>query len=79
MHVLVGVVSENGVFNAGDLSQTKSQLGQLLNPRNFRSDVNANSAINSGDIALVRSNLGSGLPWDELKIQSQLRGCRYRA
>jgi len=62
MGVLVGDTSGNRVVNSADLAQTKSRLGQTIDPTNFRSDLNENGEINSGDIAIVKLNLGTGLP-----------------
>jgi N-acetylneuraminic acid mutarotase len=48
--------------NAGDVSQTKSQVAQPVTMSNFREDVSANGVINSVDVALVKSKLGTALP-----------------
>jgi hypothetical protein len=60
--VLVGDVNGNGLFNGGDVSLTKSQVGQTISSSNFREDVNANGVINSVDVALVKSKVGTALP-----------------
>jgi N-acetylneuraminic acid mutarotase len=62
MSVLIGDTTANGVVNAGDVSQTKSQVGQAVTMSNFREDVNANGLINSVDVALVKSKVGTALP-----------------
>jgi hypothetical protein len=59
---LVGDTNANGVVNAADVSQTKSQLGQVVTNSNFRTDVNANGTINAADGAIVKSNSGTSLP-----------------
>jgi hypothetical protein len=62
MGVLVGDTTANGVVNAGDVSQTKSQVGQTVTSSNFREDVNANGTISATDVALVKSDVGHALP-----------------
>ncbi len=62
MRVLVGDTNGNGVVNASDVGETKSQGGQLLSASNFRADVNANGAITASDVSLVKSQVGSSLP-----------------
>jgi hypothetical protein len=62
MGVLVGDTNGNTLVNAGDVSQTKSQVGQTVSGSNFREDVNANGLISAGDVALVKSNVGHALP-----------------
>ncbi len=62
MGVLIGDTTGNGSVNAGDVSQTKAQSGQVVTPTNFREDVNANGSINAGDISLVKSKSGTSLP-----------------
>jgi hypothetical protein len=59
---LVGDTNANGVVNAADVSQTKSQLGQPITGSNFRTDVNANGTINAADGAIVKANSGTSLP-----------------
>jgi hypothetical protein len=59
---LVGDTNANGVVNAADVSQTKSQLGQPVTGSNFRTDVNANGTINAADGAIVKANSGTSLP-----------------
>ena len=59
---LLGDTNANGVVNAADVSQTKSQLGQSVTGSNFRTDVNANGVINAADGAIVKSNSGTSLP-----------------
>jgi hypothetical protein len=62
MGVLIGDTTGNGIVNAGDVSQTKSQVGATVGGLNFREDVNANGLINSVDVALVKSDVGHSLP-----------------
>jgi hypothetical protein len=62
MRVLVGDTNGNGVVNATDVSQVKSQVGKPLNASNARADVNANGAITASDVALVKSSVGRTLP-----------------
>lgn len=62
MTVLVGDTNENGSVNSADVAQTKSRIGQPVDPTNFRSDVNANGVINASDIGIVKSNIGTALP-----------------
>jgi hypothetical protein len=62
MGVLVGDTTANGVVNAGDVSQTKSQVGQTVTSSNFREDVNANGTISATDVSLVKSDVGHALP-----------------
>ncbi|HEV3148750.1 MAG TPA: kelch repeat-containing protein [Chthoniobacterales bacterium] len=62
MGVLVGDTTDNGVVNAGDVAQTKSQVGHTVTNSNFREDVNVNGTISSTDVALVKSNVGHSLP-----------------
>ena len=62
MGVLVGDTTGNGTVNAGDVSQTKSQVGATVTSSNFREDVNANGQITATDVALVKSDVGTSLP-----------------
>jgi hypothetical protein len=62
MGVLVGDTTANGVVNAGDVGQTKSQSGQPVTMSNFREDVNVNGTISATDVALVKSKVGTALP-----------------
>ncbi len=62
MGVLIGDVNGNGLVNAGDVSLTKSQVGQAISGSNFREDVNANGVINSVDVAQVKAKVGTALP-----------------
>jgi Dockerin type I domain len=62
MGVLVGDTTANGVVNAGDVSQTKSQSGATVTNSNFREDVNASGTISSTDVAIVKSDVGTALP-----------------
>jgi len=62
MGVLIGDTTENGLINAGDVSQTKSQVGQAVTTSNFREDVNASGTITAADVAIVKSDVGTSLP-----------------
>lgn len=59
---LVGDTNANGLVNAADVSQTKSQLGQAVTGSNFRTDINVNDIINAADAAIVKANSGTSLP-----------------
>ncbi|HEU0210148.1 MAG TPA: dockerin type I domain-containing protein, partial [Candidatus Udaeobacter sp.] len=62
MHVLLGDTTGNGTVNASDVSQTKSQSGQVATASNFRTDVTVTGVINASDVSLVKSKSGNGLP-----------------
>ena len=62
MGVLLGDTTNSGAVNSSDISQTKSQSGQLVTTSNFRQDVTADGSINSSDISLVKSKSGTALP-----------------
>jgi hypothetical protein len=62
MGVLVGDTTGNGVVNAGDVAQTKSQVGNPVSGSDFREDVNTDGVINATDVALVKSEVGTSLP-----------------
>ncbi|HEY3662515.1 MAG TPA: choice-of-anchor Q domain-containing protein [Chthoniobacterales bacterium] len=62
MGVLLGDTTGDGAVNSGDIAQTKSRSGQIVDFTNFRSDVTVDGALNSGDIALVKSTSGTALP-----------------
>jgi hypothetical protein len=62
MSVLIADTNGNTTVNSGDVIQTKSRLGTVLDSTNFRSDVNANGSINAGDVTIVKSAIGTGLP-----------------
>ena len=62
MGILIGDVSGNGLVNATDITQTKSQSGNAVTASNFREDLNANGSITASDIALVKSRSGTVLP-----------------
>ena len=59
MDVLVGDTSGNGVVNATDIGQAKSNSGQAISVSNFRSDIDANGSINATDIGLVKAQSGT--------------------
>lgn len=62
MVVLIGDTTADRSVNSADISQTKSQSGQLVTQSNFREDVTVDGSINSADISLVKSKSGAGLP-----------------
>jgi hypothetical protein len=59
MAVLVGDTTNNRKVNGSDISQTKSQSGQVVTADNFRTDVTADGHINTSDISLVKSKSGT--------------------
>jgi hypothetical protein len=59
---LLGDTNADGAVNSGDISQTKSQSGQLVSLSNFREDLNVDGDLNSGDISVVKSKSGTALP-----------------
>lgn len=61
MGVLVADTTADGSVNSADISQTKSQSGQIVMATNFREDVGADGSINSADISLVKSKSGTAL------------------
>ena len=62
MGVLAGDTVANGIVNAADVGQTKSQSGNTANAGNFRTDVNASGSISAADVGLVKSKSGNTLP-----------------
>jgi len=60
--ILIGDTNADGFVNSADISQTKSQSGQLVGLSNFREDVNVDGFFNSADISLVKSKSGTALP-----------------
>jgi hypothetical protein len=62
MGVLVGDTTANRAVNSSDISEAKSNSGQVTDASNFRTDGTANGVINSSDISLVKSNSGTSLP-----------------
>jgi hypothetical protein len=62
MGVLIGDTTGNGVINSGDVSQTKSQVGQAVTTSNCREDVDAGGTITATDVAIVKSAVGTSLP-----------------
>lgn len=67
MRVLLGDTNGNGAVNASDVSQTKSQLGQLITNLNFRTDVNVSGSITASDVSLVKSQIGTSAAVDEME------------
>jgi len=62
MRLLIGDTTNNGSVNAGDVSQTKIQVGALVGAGNFRQDVNHNGSINAGDVSNVKIHVGTSVP-----------------
>ncbi len=62
MGVLSGDTNGNGQVNAGDVSQTKSQIGSAVSAANFRNDVNVSNSITASDVSAVKTVVGTGLP-----------------
>lgn len=62
MSILVGDTSGNRSVTAGDVAQTKSRIGQSVDSKNFRADIDANGTIDAADAALVQSGLGTSVP-----------------
>jgi hypothetical protein len=62
MSVLKGDTNNNKTVNAGDVTQTKVQVGTTVGAGNFRTDVNVNGSINAGDVTLVKSSVGTSVP-----------------
>ena len=58
MTCLVGDTNVNGVVNASDVAQTKSEIGHAVTSGNFRTDINANGAINGTDVSVVKAHIG---------------------
>jgi hypothetical protein len=61
MAVLVGDTTNSRKVTVSDVSQTKSQSGQVVTADNFRTDVTADGRINTSDISLVKSKSGTAL------------------
>jgi len=59
MGVFLGDTSGNGVVNATDVAQTKSQIGQAVTGSNFREDVNTDGTLSSSDVAIVKAHSGN--------------------
>jgi hypothetical protein len=62
MGALVGDTTGDGFVNSADISQAKSQSGNMVTNSNFREDLDADGFLNSADIALVKSKSGTALP-----------------
>jgi hypothetical protein len=60
--LLIGDTNGNGNVNAGDIAQTKSQIGQLVTAGNFRTDINVNGTINASDVTIIKSQIGTSIP-----------------
>ncbi len=58
---LVGDVNGDGVVQAGDTINARSNSGQAVSGTNFRADVNADGFVNVADTSIVRGNAGNGL------------------
>jgi subtilisin-like proprotein convertase family protein len=59
---LVGDTNGNATVNAGDITQTKIQVGAAVGAGNFRTDVSVNGSINASDVTAVKVRSGSALP-----------------
>ena len=59
MSLLNGDTNGNKTVNAGDVTQTKVQVGSAVGAGNFRTDVNANGSVNAGDVSLVKASVGA--------------------
>jgi hypothetical protein len=62
MIALAGDTTANKTVNAGDVSQTKVQVGSLVGAGNFRNDVTVDGSINASDVSLVKTRVGTGVP-----------------
>ena len=62
MGVLLGDTTADRTVNSGDIAQTKSRSGQVVDSTNFRSDVTVDGNLNSADIGLVKSKSGTAIP-----------------
>ncbi|HEY2799449.1 MAG TPA: hypothetical protein VGI85_02560 [Chthoniobacterales bacterium] len=60
--VLLGDTTGEGTVNSGDIAQTKSRSGQIVDSSNFTSDVTVDGNLGSADIALVKTKSGTVLP-----------------
>ena len=58
IRVLLGDTNGDGDVSTTDVSQTRSQLGQMVNASTFRTDTNCNGLITIVDVSQVRSRLG---------------------
>jgi hypothetical protein len=64
MGILEADTNGDGEVNSGDVSQTKSQVGQVLGAGNAREDINFDGGIDSGDVSVAKSRSGTALPPD---------------
>ncbi|HEU0209070.1 MAG TPA: dockerin type I domain-containing protein [Candidatus Udaeobacter sp.] len=62
MGILNGDTNGNGTVNAGDVTQTKIQVGAVVGAGNFRTDVNNSGTLNAGDVSFVKLRTGTSLP-----------------
>jgi hypothetical protein len=62
MGILNGDTSGNATVNAGDVTQTKIQVGAAVGAGNFRTDVNTSGTLNAGDVSFVKLRTGTSLP-----------------
>ena len=62
MRVLLGDTNADTFVNSGDIAQTKSKSGQVVDTTNFRNDVTTDGTLNSADISQVKSKSGTALP-----------------
>jgi hypothetical protein len=71
MGVLVSDTNADRAVNSADISQTKSQSGQLVTGSNFREDLNVDGSINSADIGMAKASSGTALPSEETPTGAQ--------
>jgi hypothetical protein len=62
LNVLRGDTNASATVNSSDVSQTKTNSGQIVSGSNFRTDVTVNDAINSSDVSVVKTASGTALP-----------------
>ena len=62
MSVLISDTTTDRSVNSGNIAQTKSQSGHVVDASNFREDVTVDGSLKSSDIALVKSKSGTALP-----------------
>ena len=54
--ILLGDVNGDGVVNAQDVAQAKTQKGQPVTQDNYRDDVNNNGVIDAADVTFIRNH-----------------------
>ncbi len=60
--LLIGDINASGAVNSTDISQTKTESGNVADAENFRQDVTVNGVINSSDIGIIKSKSGTQYP-----------------